>query len=102
MILLNSEQIASLDVHPEYRMGYHKVHACIDGRGYEFGYILNQTVFLREQENPWQMRFGWTFLLEEAAKSRQTITFFRVIPREPETLRGVRQIAINQEKWGSS
>jgi hypothetical protein len=98
MIKLTPTQIASLDTAPEYRMGYHKVHACFSGGNYEFGYVVNQTVFLLERENPWQMKISWEYLLEEAAKTHISINYFRVIPREPETLHGVRRIAIGNEK----
>lgn len=99
MILLTPAQIASLDTAPEYRMGYHKVHANLSGGSYEFGYILNQTIFLQERDNPWQIRVSWNYLLEEAAKTRTSINFFRVIPREPETLHGVRQVTLGREKY---
>lgn len=98
MIRLTNEQIVSLDAAPEYRMGYHKVHANLGGGNYEFGYVLNQTIFLLERENPWQMNVSWDYICAEAAKTNLSLTYFRVIPREPETLRGVRQIAVNREK----
>lgn len=99
MIRLTPDQIASLDTVTEYRMGYHKVHARLSGSSYEFGYVLNQTIFLLERENPWQMNVSWDYLCVEAGKTNVVVDFFRVIPREPETLRGVRQIAVNREKW---
>ena len=99
MILLTPAQIASLDAEPEYRMGYHKAHAKLSGGGYEFGYILNQTIFLLERENPWQMNISWDYFCAEAGKTNISIDYFRVIPREPETLRGVRYIARGREKW---
>ena len=99
MILLKPDQIAALNTAPEYRMGYHKVHARLSGGNYEFGFILNQTIFLRERENPWQMNYDWDFSRAEAAKTSISVEIFRVIPREPETLRGVRHIAVNREKW---
>lgn len=98
MIKLTPTQIASLDGAPEYRMGYHKVHANLSGGTYEYGYIVNQTVFLLERENPAQMSIGWEYMLEEAAKTQLSINFFRVIPREPETLHGIRRIAVSNEK----
>ena len=79
-------------------MAYHKVHAKLSDGTHEFGFILNQTIFLREQENPWQMNYGWDYLLAEAAKTAVTIEYFRVIPREPETLKGVRYVALSREK----
>jgi len=88
-----------LDTEPEYRMGYHKVHAKLSAGRSEFGYILNQTIFLQERENPWQMNYGWEDFCGEAGKTTISIDFFRVIPREPETLHGVRYIAVSKEKW---
>jgi hypothetical protein len=99
MIRLTPDQITSLNVAPEYRMGFHKVHAKLRGGGYEFGYIVNQTIFLKEGEKPWQMNVSWDYLLQEAAKTQLFIDYFRVIPREPETLHGVRQIALSNEKY---
>ena len=99
MIRLTPAQIASLNTKPEYRMGYHKVHAKLSGGNYEFGYILNQTIFLQEAENPWQILVGWNYLIEEAAKTHTSINFLRVIQREPETLHGVRQITLSREKY---
>ncbi len=80
-------------------MGCHKVHAILSGGSYEFGYILNQTIFIQEGENPWQFRGVWNDLLAEAAKTHTSINFFRVLPREPETLHGVRCVAVSNEKW---
>ena len=99
MIRLTPAQIASLNTDPEYRMGYHKVHAILSGGSYEYGYILNQTIFLQERENPWQMNVSWDYLCTEAGKTNLSINYFRVIPREPETLHGVRLIAVKMEKW---
>ena len=99
MIRLTPAQIASLNTEPEYRMGYHKVHAILSGGSYEYGYILNQTIFLQERENPWQMNVSWDYLCTEAGKTNLSINYFRVIPREPETLHGVRLIAVKMEKW---
>jgi hypothetical protein len=99
MIRLTPDQVTSLNTAPEYRMGYHRVHAILSGGSYEFGYVVNQTIFLQESENPWQMRVSWDYLLAEAAKTQVSINFFRVIPREPETLHGVRQIALSNEKF---
>src|SRR5947209_5829661 len=98
MILLSPEQVASLDAVPEYRMGCHRVHAWVDGSTDEFGYILNQTIFLPDRENHALDELTWESLLQEAGKSPHTVSHFRVIPREPETLRGVRRIAFHQEE----
>jgi hypothetical protein len=45
------------------------------------------------------MRITWDYLLQEAAKTQLSIEYFRVVPREPETLHGVRLIALSNEKY---
>ena len=82
----------------EYRMGVHKVIATLNSGGTEEGIIVNSTVFLKEDEAPWQMKYGWEYFTEEAAKSKLVVTNVQVIPRESETLRGVKQIALANEK----
>ena len=82
----------------EYRMGVHKVIATLNSGSTETGIIINSTVFLKENEAPEQMRDGWESFTKEAGKSQLIVTNVKVIPREPETLRGVRQIAISNEK----
>jgi hypothetical protein len=82
MIRLTSDQVMSLNAAPEYRMGFHKVHAKLAGGGYEFGYIVNQTIFMKEGERPWQINVSWDYLLQEAAKTQLSIEFLRVIARE--------------------
>lgn len=84
---------------PEYRMGYHKVIATLETGGKEAGFIFNSTIFVKEDEAPWMMAYGWNCLLAEAAKSPLIVKDVTVIPREPETLKGVRQIAIAHEKY---
>ena len=84
---------------PEYRMGYQKVIATLNSGGTEAGIIVNSQVFLKERETPWQMEYNWDFILAEAAKSQLLVKSVILIPREPETLRGVRQIAIANEKF---
>jgi hypothetical protein len=88
-----------LSLHPEYRMGYHKVIATLNSGGKERGMIVNSTIFLKEGEIPWQMQFGWDYFITEAAKSPLIVANVEVIPREPETLRGVKQIALSNEKF---
>ena len=79
-------------------MGLHKVIETLSSGSIEEGIIVNSTVFLKEDEAPWQMQFGWELFKKEAAKSQLVVTNVKVIPREPETLRGVRQIALANEK----
>ena len=88
-----------LSTQPEYCMGYQKVVATLNSGGTEAGIIVNSRVFLKEGEMPWQIGYGWDYFLAEAAKSQLIVTTVKLIPREPETLRGVRQIAIANEKF---
>lgn len=84
---------------PEYRMGYQKVIAKLNSGGTEKGIIVNSKVFLKEAEMPWQMSYGWEYFVNEASKSQLVVTDVTLIPREPETLGGVRYIAIANEKF---
>lgn len=88
-----------LPTQPEYRMGYQKVVATLNTGGTESGIIVNSKIFLKEGEIPWQIAYGWDYFVGEAAKSQLIVTNVRLIPREPESLRGVRQIAISREKF---
>ncbi len=89
-----------LPTQPEYRMGYQKVIATLNTGGTEAGIIVNSQVFLKDGEYPWQMRMtDWTYVLAEARKSVLSVTDVRLIPREPESLRGVRLIALANEKF---
>ena len=47
----------------------------------------------------WQIQMHWDYVVAEAAKSQLVVTNVKLIPREPETLRGVRQIAVANEKF---
>lgn len=80
-------------------MGYQKVIATLNSGGTERGFIVNSKVFVKEGEIPWQMSIGWDYFVAEAAKSQLVVKDVILIPREPETLRGVRQIAIANEKF---
>jgi hypothetical protein len=84
---------------PEYRMGYQKVIATLNSGGTEAGIIVNSQVFLKESEYPWQMRMDWGYIMNETQKSVLKVTDVKLIPREPETLRGVRQIVFANEKY---
>ena len=88
-----------LATQPEYRMGYQKVVATLNTGGTEAGIIVNSKIFLKEGEVPWQMGCGWDYFVAEAAKSQLVVKNVKLIPREPESLRGVRQIALANEKF---
>jgi hypothetical protein len=88
-----------LSTQPEYRMGYQKVVATLNSGGKEQGIIVNSTVFLKDGEIPWQIQMNWDYVVAETAKSQLVVTEVKLIPREPETLRGVRQVAIANEKF---
>lgn len=79
-------------------MGVHKVVATFNTGGNDEGIIVNSTVFMKENEAPAEMQFGWEHFTKEAAKSQLIVINVKVIPREPETLRGVREIALATEK----
>jgi hypothetical protein len=82
----------------EYRMGVHKVIATLSSGTAEEGIIVNSTVFLKEDEIPWQMEYGWEYFTKEASKSQLVVTKVQVIPRDPDSLRGVKHIALANEK----
>ena len=88
-----------LATQPEYRMGYQKVIATLNSGGTEAGIIVNSKIFLKEGEVAWQMGIGCDYFVAAAAKSQLFVAQVKLIPREPETLRGVRQIAIANEKF---
>lgn len=100
MIKLTSRLELWLPTQPEYRMGYQKVIATLNSGGKEHGIIVNSEVFLKEGEYPWQMRMNdWSYVLSEAQKSTFTVTDVTLIPRDPESLRGVRQFTLAHEKF---
>ena len=80
-------------------MGYQKVIATLNTGGIEAGIIINSQVFLKGTEYPWEMRMDWNYVLNETTKSALRVTDVKLIPREPETLKGVRQFAITKEKY---
>lgn len=98
MLLVSDQVVAYLVRCAEYRMGIHKVIATLSNGQKESGIIVNSTVFLKENEAPLEMNLGWQVFLNEAAKFQKRVIEVQVIPRNPETLRGVRQIALNNEK----
>jgi hypothetical protein len=91
-----------LPTQPEYRMGYQKVIATLNTGGTESGVIINSQVFLKDGEYPWQMSMDWNYIQAciqtETLKSNLFVKNVLLIPREPETLKGVRQIALANEK----
>lgn len=83
---------------PEYRMGYQKVIAKLNTGGTERGMIFNSQIFLKEGSYPWQMLMDMNYIQNEAAKSSLRVIDAQVIAREPETMKGVRQIVLANEK----
>lgn len=98
MLRVNSDLITYLSSQPEYRMGYQKVVATLNSGSIEQGIVVNSQLFLKEGEIPWHSLVDWNALLAKAAQSSLVVVSVRLIPREPETLRGVKQIAIQNEK----
>ena len=84
---------------PEYRMGYQKAVVTLSSGGTESGIIVNSKIFFKDDEISWQAYDSWEDLVAEAAKSDLIVTHVKLIPREPATLRGVRQIALDNEKF---
>lgn len=100
MIKLTSRLELWLPTQPEYRIGYQKVIATLNSGGKENGIIVNSEVFLKDGQYPWQMRYDdWTTILNEARKSIFTVTDVTLIPRDPASLRGVRQFTLAHEKY---
>jgi len=57
-------------------------------------------VFLKEGEYPWQMYMpDLNSAEDEARKSSLFVKDVRLIPREPETLKGVRHVVMANEKF---
>ena len=81
-------------------MGYQKVIAKLNTGETESGIVVNSEVFLRTGERPWEMFYpDWSTVVNEAGKSSRRVVNAELIPREPETLRGVRQIALDNGKF---
>ena len=79
-------------------MGYQKVIAKLNTGGTERGMIFNSQIFLKEGSYPWQMLMDMNYIQNEAAKSSLRVIDAQVIAREPETMKGVRQIVLANEK----
>ncbi len=88
-----------LSKQPEYRMGYQKVIATLNTGGTESGIVVNSQVFLKRDDYPYHMFGNWNYILTEARKSRLIVKNVTLIPREPETLKGVRQVVFANEKF---
>lgn len=100
MLRIESWLESWLPTQPEYRMGYQKVVATLNTGGTERGIIVNSKVFLKEGEYPWQMYMpDLTCAENEALKSSLYVKNVQLVPREPETLKGVRQIVFAKEKF---
>ena len=84
---------------PEYRMGYQKVVATLNTGGKETGIIINSQVFLKGTDYPWQMLMDWDYVMKETQKSALRVVNADLIPREPDSLKGVRQIVLANEKY---
>ena len=89
-----------LPTQPEYRMGYQKVIATLNTGGTEHGIIVNSKIFLKEGEYPWQMLMSdLSYAQNEALKSHLFVKNAQLIPREPESLKGVRHVVLANEKF---
>jgi hypothetical protein len=100
MLRIESSLELWLPTQPEYRMGYQKVVATLNTGGTERGIIVNSTVFLKDGEYPWQMHMSdLSYARSEALKSPLYVKSVQLIPREPETLRGVRHVVLANEKF---
>jgi len=84
-------------------MGYQKVVATLSSGAVESGFVVNSEVFLTEGEagnSPWQMFYpDWDDVAREAAKSSLRVVKAALIPRDQKSLRGVRRIAVSNEKF---
>lgn len=99
MITLVSSLEHWLPTQPEYQMGYQKAIATLTSGGTETGLIVNSQVFVKESEHSWQMLMEWEYVLAEARKSNLQVANVKLIPREPETLKGVRHVVLANEKF---
>jgi hypothetical protein len=100
MLTLENWLEAWLQTQPEYVMGYQKVIATLNTGGTEPGIVFNSQVFLKAEESAWQLWLDdWESILREARKSSLRVTNIHLIPREPTTIKGVRRIALSNEKY---
>jgi hypothetical protein len=95
MIILPDRLQSWLSTQPEYAMGYQKVTATLDDGSSARGIVFNSQVFVKETEDSsLVVREEWSEVLKEAGKSTRSIKAVQLIPRPPETLRGVKRIAM--------
>ena len=93
MIIVPESLQSWLSKQPEYGMGYQKVTATLDDGSTEKGLVFNSQVFVRETADAsLVVREAWDEVLKEARQSKRSIKSVQVIPRPPETMRGVRRI----------
>jgi hypothetical protein len=92
MLRVESDLAEYLSTQPEYRMGYQKVVATLNTGSVEEGIVVNSQLFVKEDEIPWRTAVDWDALLAKAAQSHLRVVRATLIPREPETLHGVREV----------
>jgi hypothetical protein len=98
MIILPDELQHWLSEQPEYGMGYQKITARLDDGSTAKGLVFNSQVFVKETEDSsLVVREEWSEVLKEAGRSRRTIKSVQLIPRPPETLKGVRRIGLGSD-----
>jgi hypothetical protein len=84
---------------PEYGMGYQRVRAKLSTGSTEVGMVFNAQVFVKEVESASEKLLdSWENIVSEARKSLFTISSIELIPRPPQTLKGIRRIAIANAK----
>jgi hypothetical protein len=99
MIILPDWLQVALATKPEYGMGYQRIRAKLSSGGTETGIVLNAQIFVKEADRSAQALLSeWNSLLAEARKSSLKIESADLIPRPPETLRGIRRIAVANAK----
>jgi hypothetical protein len=94
---LTDELEAWLPTQQEFAMGYQRAYVTLSNKSIETGIVLNSQVFLRDNEIDGQFGKDFTFLLNAAFRESVYVKSVTLIPRPPESLKGVRQIAIDRE-----
>lgn len=99
MIIIPDEIQKALINHAEYGMGYQKVIATLDTGVQKRGIVVNAQVFMDDAERASQKMFeDWEVIIKEAQKSQRSVVNVQLIHRSAESLRGVRQVALNAKK----
>jgi hypothetical protein len=99
MIILSDRLQSWLSQQPEYAMGYQKVTATLDDGSTAKGLVFNSQVFVKETEDSsLVVREEWSQVLKEAGKSKRSIDAVQLIPRPPETLRGVKRVLLANDR----